>query len=81
MIETKVYSDTQSVKSQYRKIDGRNDMSGRNPRSANFDESEKDDTSGVDHPIKAGYKVGDIFVLMSIQECMQHTSKHTSKKI
>ena len=46
-----------------------------------FYESAKDDASGVDHPEEVREKVGDIFVLGSIQEGMQYTSKHTSKHV
>ena len=68
-IVTKGYSGIQSAKSQYRKSYRINTS------------SLKDDASGVDHPDKAGDKVGDIFVLGSIQYLMQHKSKHTSKHV
>ena len=74
-IVTKGYSGIQSAKSQYRKKYRRNTRSGRNTRTL------KDDASGVDHPYKARDKVGDIFVLGSIQYLMQHKSKHTSKHV
>ena len=81
LINTKGYNGIQSEKSPYRNSDRRNPRSGRNPRNAKFDESVKDDTSGLDHTDEFEYKVGDIFVLGSIQEFMHSTSKHTSKQV
>ena len=80
-METKGYSGIQPEKSQYRNSDRRNHRNARNTRGAKFDESAKDDAIGVDHPGEFGDKVGDIFVLGYIQECMQKTSKHTSKYV
>ena len=71
-IDTKAYRGIQSEKSQYRNSDSKNNRSGRNPRSVNFYESEKDDASGVYHIDEYKETVRDKFVLGYLQKCMQN---------